>query len=357
MNMNVIFDQNVYTRQPAILRVSNWDGEAEWLKVVARTAPSVTTWYKLPTNESTFAVNLIDVIRYLYQTASSLGEVVVSTYDEDKTNVVDAAQTISFSKAGTIDPAKVLQPVRNMKYGNGQNADAAFKTWFPSKMIKSDGFADIMFESIINGMQYIEGEGYYLILFYDDGEDPTGIWAQGNAVQIPLDKQNALCKYGNRQPDTLPITPSTQFTTVQIWSQNYLPINTDFDIVEQDCRKIYAEVEWESSFGVTRRHIFEVTKQTDNADNVVSLETVGNDWNEHKGQLCGCTLRLESLSRYDYWYYADLILSDKAKITFDGSNWYTLQVTAKGYTLPDGNDSGKLNTLEIPVNYCRYDTI
>lgn len=355
--MNVIFDQNVYTRQPAVLTVSDWDSEAEWLKVVVRTAPSATTWYKLPTDESAFSINLIEVIRYLYQTASSLGEVVISTYDEGKTNIVDAAQTISFSKAGTIDPAKVLKPVRGIKYGNGQNADAAFKTWFPSKMIKSDGFADIIFESIINGMQYIEDMGYYIIVFYDDGDEPSGIWARGNAVQIPLSRQNLLCEYGNRQPNALPITPSTQFTTVQIWSQNYLPINTDFEIIEQECRKTYAEVEWESSFGVTRRHIFEVTKQTNNADNVIALETVGNGWDEHKGQICGCTLRLENLSRYDYWYYADLILSDKAKITFDGSNWYTLQVTAKGYTLPDGNDSGKLNTLEIPVNYCRYDTI
>lgn len=354
--MNVIFDQNVYTRQPAVLTVSDWDGEAQWLKVVVRTASSVTTWYKLPTDESAFSVNLIEVIRYLYQTASSLSEVVISTYDEDKTNIVDAAQTISFSKAGTIDPAKVLQPVRGIKYASGQNADAAFKTWFPSKMIKSDGFADIALESIIDGMQYIEGMGYYIIVLNDEGEDPTGVWAQGNAVQIPIEEQNLLCKYGNRIPNTLPITQNTQFTTVQIWSQNYNPINTDFEIVEQDCCKTYAEVEWESSFGVTRRHIFEVTKQTDNADNVIAFETVGNGWDEHKGQLCGCTLRLENLNRYDYWYYADLILSDKAKITFDGSNWYTLQVTAKGYTLPDG-DSGKLNTLEIPVNYCKYDTI
>ena len=44
--MDVIFDRNVYTRQPAVLTVSDWDGEAEWLKVVVRTAPSVTTWYK-----------------------------------------------------------------------------------------------------------------------------------------------------------------------------------------------------------------------------------------------------------------------------------------------------------------------
>lgn len=354
--MQVIFDPQIYTKQPAVLTVKEWGDEAYWLKVVVRTAPSATVWYRLPLNESEFSANLIEIIRTLFETASSYNILEVSTYDEYKNAVVDSVQTIQFYKAGTIDPTKVLQPFRNIKYANGQNADEAFKTWFPSRMIKSDGFGDITFESIINGMQYIEGMGYYIIVFNDEGEDPIGIWAQGNAVQIPLGDQNLLYKYGNRIPNTLPITPSTQFTAVQIWSQNYNPINTDFKIVEQECGKQYAAVEWVSQYGVTRRHIFEVVKQTAAVDGVISIETIDNGWDERKGSVHGCTLRLEELNRYDYWYYSDLILADTAKITFDGVNWYTLQVTAKNYTLPN-SDSGQLSTLEIPINYCRYDTI
>ena len=343
--MNVIFDQNVYTRQPAILRVSNWDGEAEWLKVVARTAPSVTTWYKLPTNESTFAVNLIEVIRYLYQTASSLGEVVVSTYDEGKANVVDAAQTISFSKAGTIDPTKVLKPRVSLKQTAGSNGGGIehINVCAPSYMLRGEALSRVIMEMWTDNPT--DGEYYF--------------FGQVSCAQdfdyAPNTKNFEIPEAAEDWNDTHVDDGSCENEHIVI--ALFDGAEFVFSMQPQDCRKTYAAVEWESSFGVTRRHIFEVIKQTDNADNVVSLETVGNDWNEHKGKLCGCTLRLESLSRYDYWYYADLILSDKAKITFDGSNWYTLQVTAKGYTLPDGNDSGKLNTLEIPVNYCKYDTI
>lgn len=344
--MQVIFDPQIYTKQPAVLTVKEWGDEAYWLKVVVRTAPSATVWYRLPLNESEFSVNLVEIIRMLFETASSYNILEVSTYDEYKTAVIDSVQTIQFYKAGTIDPTKVLRP--NVEFVDIDPlclfSDVDMSVWRPVKVIEGGDIARVIWE-MWSARGFMEDEDYYYSIQHIGDLSCTQhffspIFVSTRNYEVPKKFERFNKLY--RPCDAAFF--ETENTDIYI----------DFD--EQECGKQYAAVEWISQFGVTRRHIFEVVKQTAAVDGVVSMETIDNGWDERKGSVHGCTLRLDELSRYDYWYYADLILADTAKITFDGVNWYTLQVTAKNYTLPN-SDSGQLSTLEIPINYCRYDTI
>lgn len=117
-----------------------------------------------------------------------------------------------------------------------------------------------------------------------------------------------------------------------------------------------ALVEWVSLTGIVRRHYFEVVKQTVEATDIVGLQTIDNQYDERKGRRDGFTLRIGNLSRYDFWYYADILTSSKVKVSFNGTDWRQVQVTSKNAEIPN-NDEGAFNVLEIALNYKQYDTI
>ena len=346
--MDVIFDTNIYTRQSALFTVRNWSSGSAFLRIVfwrTEDEKACELWYALPMSDTSFTVNLIDVFRALLAEGVNFFEMDYETYGEDKVTIYDTGYKI-WQYAGTINPSKVLRPRVSLKQTAGSNGLGIenINVCAPSCMLRGEALSRVIMEMWTNNPN-LDGEYYFF------GQESCS----QDFDYAPTTKNFEIPEAAEDWNDTHVDDGSCENEHITIGL--FGGATFVFSMQPQEGCKQYAAVEWVSSFGVLRRHIFEVIKQTGNANDVVSLETVGNDWNEHKGQLCGCALRLESLSRYDYWYYADLILSDKAKITFDGSNWYTLQVTAKGYTLPDGNDSGKLNTLEIPVNYCKYDTI
>lgn len=122
------------------------------------------------------------------------------------------------------------------------------------------------------------------------------------------------------------------------------------------CGMQYAYVRWQSFTGVTRLHLFEVSKPTMATDDSYNLMPMDNECVEIKGRVDGMTLRLRDLSAYDLWYYADVITSSKVEVSLDGANYTQVQVTTKNYTLPDGET--KINgKLEIAINWKRYDAV
>ena len=120
--------------------------------------------------------------------------------------------------------------------------------------------------------------------------------------------------------------------------------------------KRYAEVEWVSFTGQIRRHVFEVVKLTEETTNEVSLEMVTNEYDVRKDRRVSFSLRLDGLTAYDYWYYSDMVTSSSVKVSLSGTNYRQVQVTAKKSTIPE-TSAGKPLTLEIPINYVRYDTL
>ena len=143
--------------------------------------------------------------------------------------------------------------------------------------------------------------------------------------------------------------------SVEFWHLNDI-MQYRYPLKDLECGKRYAEVEWVSFTGQTRRHVFEVVKLTEETTNEVSLEMITNEYDVRKDRRVSFSLRLDGLTAYDYWYYSDLVTSSSVKVSLSGTNYRHVQVTAKKSTIPE-TSAGKPLTLEIPVNYVRYDTL
>lgn len=124
---------------------------------------------------------------------------------------------------------------------------------------------------------------------------------------------------------------------------------------EMKCDEQYIVVRWVSFTGQERKHIFLMKKQTNSAAVGFSLIHPQNEYDDIKSRTDGFTIYLDGLDPYDYWYYADVLMSSKVEASTDSVNFTQVQVTTKNVTIPDGNNfDGK---LEIEVNYKRYDAV
>ena len=118
-----------------------------------------------------------------------------------------------------------------------------------------------------------------------------------------------------------------------------------------------AFLSWVSFTGVTRIHLFKVVQQATEAVDEVEMLTADNSYDIRKGRRDSVTLRLDGLNRYDLWYYGDVVTSSFVAVSFkDGTKSYRAEVTTKKIELP-ANDEGALGSLEITLNYSRYDSL
>lgn len=122
------------------------------------------------------------------------------------------------------------------------------------------------------------------------------------------------------------------------------------------CGRTYAAVEWISRAGMKKRHTLEVTRVTYSTNGATEFQSaLGFDVT--KGQAVGFTLRLQGLTRYDYWYYSDIITSNDVRVVLveadaDFGDETRVQVVTSKAVVPDG--AGAYD-LEIEVKYKRYD--
>lgn len=122
------------------------------------------------------------------------------------------------------------------------------------------------------------------------------------------------------------------------------------------CGRTYAAVEWISRAGMKKRHTLEVTRVTYSTNGATEFQSaLGFDVT--KGQAVGFTLRLQGLTRYDYWYYSDIITSNDVRVALveadaDFGDETRVQVVASKAVVPD---SAGAYDLEIEVKYKRYD--
>lgn len=128
---------------------------------------------------------------------------------------------------------------------------------------------------------------------------------------------------------------------------------------EHVCGRTYASVEWISRTGALKRHTWEVVKVTDNTNGATEFLTADNSYHITKGIEQGLTLRLDGLSRYDYWYYSDIVTSSDVRVAVqeidaDFGDETRVAVTTDSVEQPDTSD---FFTLEITIKYRRYDEI
>ena len=122
------------------------------------------------------------------------------------------------------------------------------------------------------------------------------------------------------------------------------------------CGRRYAAVEWISRAGVTKRHTWEIVKVSDNVIGSTEYQSaLGYD--VRKGQEVGLTLRMSGLTRYDYWYYSDIITSNDVRVAVserdaDFGDETRVNVVTKKVVQPDASGT---YTLDVEIKYKRYD--
>ncbi len=259
---------------------------------------------------------IIDVTDYLRTYNNQIGGV-ITFYVKLATLVIPAIQ---LTNAGLINPEGVLIP--------SHFSEADLLICPPSKMIQAGDLGTIIYE-IRNVDQY--GEFAYSEI------DASGHGLADDRVYAPFKSHE--CEEG-----TASFTLSTNSA------------DGTYELAPQECGKTYCLVEWVSFTGVKRRHVLEVRKQKTSSDGAFDLLGLDNEYIKIKGRVDGFSLFMGELDAYDVWYYYDIITSSDVRVSFDGTNWARVDVTAKNYTLPDG-DAEKNNKIEIAINWKKYDSV
>lgn len=311
--MTVDWIINCWVQQRNILTLSNFSTGTEYIELTVAGHSELTAKYVVPTS-GVLQIDLSDLVR-MYAS----GSFTAKEYGGSSSSL----QTLQWMRRGLIKPESVLIP-------ETEQTNGALKLLItpPSVMLKQIGSG--------TGMQ---------TLFEMYGKD-SDQFSAGRVVMLPSENTLNFARQ-------IAIEPAA--TAIELWhltDSSYEHIN----LRELDCGHVYAAVEWISFSGVTRRHTFEVVKQTSEPINEVQIETINNEYDERKGRRDSFTLKLEGLSRYDMWYYGDILTSSKVRVSLDGTTWRQVQVTGKAIELPT-SDEGALSVLEIPVNYRQYDTI
>lgn len=284
--------------------------------VIIPASTGVNAKYVIPTSK-VLKIDFTDLVR-----AYPAGTVII--YEMDANGSTISTDTKSWTTRGRLNP----QDFYKLSPKNDTAELEELTVTPPSVMLEQlNSNAPIIFE-MANG-----GGGYY--------------FSTGRVKFPPL--ENAPINFANA------VTVPDGATSVELWhlADN---VTQTIPLSEMECGKRYAAVRWVSFTGQTRQHTLEIVKVTTESGNALDIETIDNQYDQRKNRVDGFTLRLDGLDRYDLWYYSDIANSSSVEISLDGTNYYKVQVVTKKQTQPDGN-AGKFNTLEIQVNYRKYDTL
>lgn len=321
--MTIQWNTDVYTQERSILTLSDYDANTYAIELVSTNPYMILAKYVIPISRAALKIDLSDLVRVAESGGSTGGSFNIIELDSDGKELHSYGKTYTIS--GRINPRAYFRalPQDDM----AETFELAISA--PSVMYKRlDGRADPIRFELANG-----GGGYQFstgrVKFPPLADEPIEF---ARAIEIP-----------------------NGAASVEFWHLNDL-MYYRYPLKELECGKRYAEVEWVSFTGQTRRHVFEVVKLTEETTNEVSLEMVTNEYDVRKDRRVSFSLRLEGLTAYDYWYYSDLVTSSSVKVSLSGTNYRQVQVTAKKSTIPE-TSAGKPLTLEIPINYVRYDTL
>lgn len=268
-------------------------------------------------------IDATDLIRAQYATDSRLNE--ISIYHE----AGDSMLQISYNVAGLINYRKIFVPYNERAAAIGAGIVP------PSLVLNHKGAKSLIFQTfapvgVSHGMRaYIEGQ-------------PQALTAgEFGAYEIP-ENASAVDMYSSVRVGTRP--PIVTYTNKIVF-------------VEPVCSAEIAVLRWVGFNGGVKVAAFYVKGVNFNTENGVNLQPAAfGDYSYIKGREDGCTLYLDGLTMYDYFYYADIVTSSRVEMqtTQDGSHVFTpVSVEDTGVTLPSG-DAGKTNTLEVKIKFAKY---
>lgn len=301
------------------MHISNIDTRAAYIRVQVSSGEldGTVAKYSIPASKN-LDIDFSDLVRL-----SDTGECAISEYSSADTNI-GIGYTMRWTQVGRINPTTYFRALPPDSMMDAFQLSVAA----PSVMYKRLGVSadPIMFELAgYSGYDFVTGR----INFPPLADDPIEF---ASTIEIPNDADS-----------------------VEFWHLADRMYNR-YSLKELECGKRYAEVEWVSFTGKTRRHVFEVVKLTEETTKEVSLEMLTNEYDVRKGRRVSFSLRIEGLTAYDYWYYSDLVTSSSVRVSLSGTAYCQVQVTAERSVIPETSE-GKPLTLEIPINYVRYDAI
>lgn len=312
-----------------------WAQERALLRVQVANATSPQAIYiewgevasYLTDRKGAMLVDVSWVIRGEYAIGNTNGLMTISCGDD----VVDLAFVIN----GLINPENMLIPPTNAHVLVEQYC----KILPPAKWLAPlFGLADMVevyatteLPAYTLSLQYISGIAIY----------STPLKAGVNSAAVPTDAESIEVVFRDVS-GTLPITGRQWYKRA-----------------ERICDRTYASVEWQGRSGATKRHTWEVVKVTDNVNGATEFLTADNSYHVTKGQEQELTLRLDGLSRYDYWYYSDILTSNDVRVAVhehdaDFGDETRVAVSNTSIEQPDNAD---FYTLEINIKYRRYDEV
>lgn len=252
------------------------------------------------------------------------GQQDLSQFAEDEWDTV-----IDRVAKGNINPAGVIIPQHPLATNGVTIAP-------PSKMISADDGGYSSFSAL--QFEFRALAQWDVIEYWEDDQDTF------NCTQ-------PACQLDNTSVNEIYITPDAHRPSGVGQLIRITPIR---------CGVQYAEVEWVSFTGATRRHIFEVTKSKTTTKSAYSLLNIEGEYTEIKGREDAFTLRIDGLNAYDLWYYSDMLHSSNVKVCFGARSgnlvWRRVKIDDSTITIPDG-DAGTDGKLEINVKWREYDAI
>ena len=297
--MTVNWTINCWAQQRNILTLSNFSSGTEYIELTVAGHSELTAKYVVPTS-GTLQIDLSDLVR-MYASGSWTAT--------ERGGQSETSTTMPWTRSGLISPTSVLIPDTDVKA-------RGFLVSPPSRMYHAG--LDIWCET-------------YFTNSYQ-------IWQLSGAAIFQENGRRIAC-IGN-----FSMTDAASMKVCRV------------EEMANDCREM-VNVQWRSFTGATRRHAFEVIKETIETTDAVQLQTMTDGYEEMKGRRDGFAIRIDGLDRYDMWYYGDIVTSGDVQVSFDnGTTWERVQVTTKNIELPNSDD-GAFGVLEIAVNYKHYDTL
>lgn len=302
--MDLDFSPSIWAQERNFLYVSRLLATSTHVLVEVVGHSELSAKYAIPPSRSV-DVDITDVVR-MYET----GTFKVSEMSGD--TVVEEQTPDPWYRAGLINPAKVLIPDHDL-----QGAGGGAPIIPPNKILLHPDYDRVLAECFFAQPNWqVTGDAEF----------------DSNLKKLGISGDFMLA--------------TTGFTAVKSYSPEYA----------DECTPL-AFLSWVSFTGATRIHVFKVVQQATEAVDEVEMLTADNSYDIRKGRRDSVTLRLDGLNRYDLWYYGDVVTSSFVVVSFDdGTTSYRAEVTTKKIELP-ANDEGALGSLEITLNYSRYDTL
>lgn len=129
----------------------------------------------------------------------------------------------------------------------------------------------------------------------------------------------------------------------------------DFKMTPLDSERNYLMLFWVSRYGGYKQHTWEFLNVKYATQESVEIQELQNEYDVRKGFEMSLTARIEGLTAYDYWYYADVINSSNVRAYYNGQ-WRKVAVETKDATMPNAS-SGEFKTMEITIKFAKYDAI